>query len=52
VPVLATVLPRDVPVCLPSMLDVSRYLFVNAMTTVSAVVFLYSPKRCSRRWRS
>jgi iron(III) transport system permease protein len=33
-----------VPVCLPSILDVSRYLFVNAMTTVSAVVFLYSPK--------
>jgi iron(III) transport system permease protein len=32
-----------VPVCLPAMLDVSRYLFVNAMTTVSAVVFLYSP---------
>jgi len=31
-------------VCLPSLLDVSRYLFVNAMTTVSAVVFLYSPK--------
>jgi iron(III) transport system permease protein len=31
------------PVCLPSVLDVSRYLFVNAMTTVSAVVFLYSP---------
>ena len=25
-------------------LDVSRYLFVNAMTTVSAVVFLYSPQ--------
>ncbi len=33
-----------VPVCLPALLDISRYLFVNAMTTVSAVVFLYSPK--------
>ena len=33
-----------VPVCLPSILDISIYLFVNAMTTVSAVVFLYSPK--------
>lgn len=33
-----------VPVCLPSVLDISIYLFVNAMTTVSAVVFLYSPK--------
>ncbi len=33
-----------VPVCLPALLEISRYLFVNAMTTVSAVVFLYSPK--------
>ncbi|MBL4646699.1 MAG: putative 2-aminoethylphosphonate ABC transporter permease subunit, partial [Rhizobiales bacterium] len=32
-----------VPVCLPSTLDISIYLFINAMTTVSAVVFLYSP---------
>ncbi len=32
----------SVPVCLPSILDISIYLFVNAMTTVSAVVFLYS----------
>ena len=32
-----------VPVCLPAILDISVYLFVNAMTTVSAVVFLYSP---------
>ncbi|MDH4059835.1 MAG: putative 2-aminoethylphosphonate ABC transporter permease subunit [Aquincola sp.] len=31
-----------VPVCLPAVLDVSIYLFVNAMTTVSAVIFLYS----------
>jgi len=32
-----------VPVCTPAILDISIYLFVNAMTTVSAVVFLYSP---------
>ncbi|QYX55363.1 putative 2-aminoethylphosphonate ABC transporter permease subunit [Roseovarius sp. SCSIO 43702] len=32
-----------VPVCLPAILDISIYLFVNALTTVSAVVFLYSP---------
>ena len=32
-----------VPVCLPAILDISIYIFVNAMTTVSAVVFLYSP---------
>jgi iron(III) transport system permease protein len=31
-----------VPVCMPAVLDISIYLFVNAMTTVSAVVFLYS----------
>jgi len=31
-----------VPVCLPAVLDISMYLFLNAMTTVSAVVFLYS----------
>ncbi len=33
-----------VPVCLPAIFDIAIYLFVNAMTTVSAVVFLYSPK--------
>ena len=43
VPFWRTFFRVTVPVCLPSMLDVSRYLFVNAMTTVSAVVFLYSP---------
>jgi iron(III) transport system permease protein len=32
------------PICLPAVLDISRYLFINAMTTVSAVVFLYSPQ--------
>ncbi|WP_374990073.1 putative 2-aminoethylphosphonate ABC transporter permease subunit [Rhizobium sp. TH2] len=31
-----------VPVCLPAILNIASYLFVNAMTTVSAVVFLYS----------
>ena len=33
-----------VPVSMPAILDISIYMFVNAMTTVSAVVFLYSPK--------
>ncbi len=28
---------------MPAVLDISIYMFVNAMTTVSAVVFLYSP---------
>ncbi len=31
------------PVCLPAVLEIFRYLFINAMTTVSALVFLYSP---------
>ncbi len=30
-----------VPICLPSILDIAVYLFINAMTTVSAVIFLY-----------
>ena len=30
------------PICLPAIFEISIYLFVNAMTTVSAVVFLYS----------
>ncbi|BAU73111.1 Ferric iron ABC transporter, permease protein [Metapseudomonas furukawaii] len=32
-----------VPICLPALLDIVRYLFVSAMTTVSAAIFLYSP---------
>jgi iron(III) transport system permease protein len=31
-----------VPLCMPAILDVSIYFFLSAMTTVSAVVFLYS----------
>jgi iron(III) transport system permease protein len=30
-----------VPICMPAILDIAVYLFVNALTTVSAVVFLY-----------
>lgn len=32
-----------IPLCLPALLDIYRYLFVSAMTTVSAVIFLYNP---------
>jgi len=32
-----------VPVCLPAILDISMYFFVTAMTTTSAVIFLYAP---------
>ncbi|WP_022941584.1 putative 2-aminoethylphosphonate ABC transporter permease subunit [Psychromonas hadalis] len=30
------------PVCLPAVFDIAAYLFINALTTTSAVVFLYS----------
>jgi iron(III) transport system permease protein len=29
---------------LPALLDVARFLFVSDMTTVSCVIFLYTPK--------
>ncbi len=44
VPVFTTVRRVTLPICLPVLLDVSRYFFINAMTTISAVVFLYSPE--------
>jgi len=44
VPFYKTFWRVTVPVCLPSILDICRYYFVNAMTTISCVVFLYSPK--------
>ena len=34
----------NAPVCAPALSEVWLYIFVNAMTTVSAVVFLYSPE--------
>ena len=43
VPFYKTFWRVTVPVCVPAILDISMYLFVNAMTTVSAVIFLYSP---------
>ncbi len=44
VPFYKTLWRVTIPVCLPSIIDIGRYYFVNAMTTISAVVFLYSPK--------
>ncbi|MEP7099355.1 MAG: putative 2-aminoethylphosphonate ABC transporter permease subunit [Burkholderiales bacterium] len=32
-----------VPVCLPAVVDIATYFFVNSMTTVAAVIFLYAP---------
>jgi len=43
VPFYKTFVRVTVPVCLPAILDISRYLFINAMVTISGVVFLYSP---------
>ena len=43
VPVWRTFLRVTVPICLPTILDIAIYLFVNAMTTVSSVIFLYAP---------
>jgi iron(III) transport system permease protein len=44
VPFYKTFWRVTVPVCLPTVIDIARYFFVNAMTTISAVVFLYSPR--------
>jgi iron(III) transport system permease protein len=44
VPFYRTFLRVTLPVCLPAVLDIGMYLFINALTTVSAVVFIYSPR--------
>jgi iron(III) transport system permease protein len=44
VPFWRTFLRVTVPICLPAILDIATYLFVNAMTTVAAVIFLYAPQ--------
>jgi iron(III) transport system permease protein len=44
VPFYRTLWKVTLPMCLPALLEVSRYFFVAAMTTISAVVFLYSPE--------
>lgn len=44
VPFYKTMWRVTLPICLPTLLDISRYFFINAMTTISAVVFLYSPE--------
>ncbi len=43
VPQWTTLRRVTLPMCTPALIDIARYFFVNAMTTVSAVVFLYSP---------
>ena len=43
VPFYKTFWRVTLPICTPTLLDMGRYFFINAMTTISAVVFLYSP---------
>lgn len=42
-PFYRTFLRVTIPACTPAILDISIYLFVSAMTTVSVIIFLYSP---------
>jgi len=43
VPFWVTFRRVTLPICTPALIDIARYFFINAMTTISAVVFLYSP---------
>ena len=42
VPFSQTLRRVTIPMCLPAIIEISGYFFVTAMTTVSAVVFLYA----------
>ena len=44
VPFYKTFWRVTLPICTPALVDISRYFFINAMTTISAVVFLYAPE--------
>jgi len=44
VPFFKTFWRVTLPICMPALVDIARYFFINAMTTISAVVFLYSPE--------
>ncbi len=44
VPFFRTFWRVTLPICTPALVDIARYFFINAMTTISAVVFLYSPE--------
>ncbi|MGZ5266305.1 MAG: putative 2-aminoethylphosphonate ABC transporter permease subunit [Caldimonas sp.] len=43
VPFFTTFRRVTLPICTPTLVDIARSFFINAMTTISAVVFLYSP---------
>ncbi len=42
-PFWVTVWRVTLPICLPALFDVARFFFVSALTTVSCVIFLYTP---------
>ncbi|WP_425260671.1 putative 2-aminoethylphosphonate ABC transporter permease subunit [Rubrivivax sp. RP6-9] len=44
VPFWVTFRRVTLPICTPALVDIARYFFINAMTTISAVVFLYAPE--------
>ena len=44
VPFYKTFWRVTLPICTPALVDIGRYFFINAMTTISAAVFLYSPE--------
>ena len=44
VPFWVTFRRVTVPISMPAILDIAVYMFVNALTTISAVIFLYGPE--------
>jgi iron(III) transport system permease protein len=44
VPFWVTLRRVTIPISVPVILDIATYIFVNAMTTVAAVIFIYSPE--------
>lgn len=43
-PFYRTLLRVTAPICLPAILEIGMYYFVNSMVTVSALIFLYTPR--------
>jgi iron(III) transport system permease protein len=43
VPQYKTMLRVTVPLCLPTLISIFGYMFANALTTASALIFLYGP---------
>ncbi|MFE1599688.1 putative 2-aminoethylphosphonate ABC transporter permease subunit [Methylobacterium sp. ID0610] len=43
VPFWTTFFRVTLPICVPTVIDIATYFFLNAMTTIGAVVFLYAP---------